>query len=388
MLAVHRPIEVITTCAQDYLTWRNEYPAGESILNGVTVRRFGVDFERNAAFHRLMSSILGGLPLQAYHRHKTLMRALIARPSREQQLSLLRFQGPYSTPLLEHLAHNHRDYEAIFFFTYLYATTYHGSLQVPAAKTVLIPTAHDEAMIFLPLYRSMFQRFAAIAFLTPEEQEFVSSTFPIEDALQTIIGMPVTLPSEPDASAFRRKHRIRWPFILYAGRIDPSKGCGDLFRYFRQARRRFPDLHLVLIGSRAMSIPRDRYIHYLGHVSEAEKLGAMAAATVFVNPSAFESFSIVTLEAMLCGAPVLVNGQSEVLKGHVGRSSAGLYYESGPEFIEALQLLLGDIRLRSQMANNGRIYVHRNYGRAVVEERYKAFVERVIAHTYSQPGAN
>ena len=75
-------------------------------------------------------------------------------------------------------------------------------------------------------------------------------------------------------------------------------------------------------------------------LSEQDKLDAMAAATVLINPSPFESFSIVVFEAMLCGTPVLVNGRCDVLRGHVQRSNAGLYYESGFEFVEALRLML------------------------------------------------
>ena len=75
-----------------------------------------------------------------------------------------------------------------------------------------------------------------------------------------------------------------------------------------------------MIGNQVMSLPRDPDIRYLGMLSEQDKLDAMAAAAVLINPSPFESFSIVVLEAMLCGTPVLVNGRCDVLRGHVQRS--------------------------------------------------------------------
>ena len=46
-LGRHCDVEVLTTCARDYITWRNELPAGLDIVNGLPVRRFRVRRERN-----------------------------------------------------------------------------------------------------------------------------------------------------------------------------------------------------------------------------------------------------------------------------------------------------------------------------------------------------
>ncbi len=286
----------------------------------------------------------------------------------------MRLEGPYSTPLLDYLAAHHQDYSQIVFFTYLYPTTFFGSQQVPASKTILVPTAHDEAPIFFPVFRQMFERFPAFIFLAPEERAFIEQTFAVDEAQKMTIGMPVELTSVPDAARFRAKYRINQPFLLYAGRIDPSKGCNRLLSYYRAARRHLP-LPLILIGNKVMDLPRDPDIRYLGMLPEQDKLDAMAAATVLINPSPFESFSIVVLEAMLCGTPVLVNGHCEVLRGHVRRSNGGLYYETGFEFVEALRLMLADDELRTRMGENGATYVQRNYARDAVGMAYLSFLE-------------
>ena len=42
ILGRHHDVEVLTTCARDYVTWRNELPAGEERVNAVVARRFPV----------------------------------------------------------------------------------------------------------------------------------------------------------------------------------------------------------------------------------------------------------------------------------------------------------------------------------------------------------
>jgi glycosyltransferase involved in cell wall biosynthesis len=378
MLARDRPVEVLTTCAKEYTTWKNEYEPGISMLNGVRVHRFAVDFERDHRFHRTLHAILGGMPLTSYPQNRTLMRQIVARSSVEQQRSCLKLQGPYSTSLLEYLASHHKDYDLVVFFTYLYPTTFYGSQQVPPHKLLLIPTAHDEAPIHFPVFREMFARFPAHVFLTPEERRFVEETFDLGDTVKATIGMPVELAYEPDSDRFRKKYQADGPFMLYAGRLDPSKGCEELLGFYQAARPHLPpESSLILIGNRAMKVPRDRRIRHLGMLPERDKLDAMAAASVVLNPSPFESFSIVILEAMLCGTPVLVNGQSDVLRGHVRRSSAGLYYGDYMEFVEAARLMLEDEHLRSRMGSNGAEYVMRNYSHGSVKQRYLALLQQL-----------
>ena len=80
--------------------------------------------------------------------------------------------------------------------------------------------------------------------------------------------------------------------------------------------------------------------------------------------------SLLALEAMAVGTPVLCNGRSEVLVEHCVKSNAGLYYQERDEFIECTKLLLGDERLRRAMGRNGKDYVKRNYRWDVILAKY------------------
>ena len=108
-----------------------------------------------------------------------------------------------------------------------------------------------------------------------------------------------------------------------------------------------------------MQLPEVPWVKFAGLLSERERLEALEAATIVVVPSPFESLSLLALEAMAVGTPVLVNGHSDVLVEHCRKSNAGLWYDNRDEFVESAKLLLADDRLRRAMGRNGKEYVKR-----------------------------
>ena len=97
-------------------------------------------------------------------------------------------------------------------------------------------------------------------------------------------------------------------------------------------------------------------------------------------PSEYESFSIVTLEAMAQRTPVLVNGRCEVLHDHTERSGAGFDYKTPAELATLMERMLTlEPAERTRMGDAGRRYVLERYSEANVRERLVDAVERVVA---------
>jgi glycosyltransferase involved in cell wall biosynthesis len=131
------------------------------------------------------------------------------------------------------------------------------------------------------------------------------------------------------------------------------------------------------MGVKLMQLPEEPWIRFAGLLSERERLHALEAATIVVVPSPYESLSLLALEAFAVGTPVLANARSEVLVDHCVRSNAGLFYADREEFVEALNLLLGDERLRAAMGRNGKEYVRRNYRWDVIMSKYDRLLAKV-----------
>jgi glycosyltransferase involved in cell wall biosynthesis len=405
-LAPRHQVEVLTTCAADYITWKNEYTEGSDRIRGVTVRRFANARTRDIhAFNRYSEWIFN------------------SPHGRDDELEWLRQQGPWSPALLEYLERNHHQYDILIFFTYLYAPTVLG-VRIAPHKSILVPTAHDEPAIRLEIYKELFSLPAGLAYNTESERRFLTTHFSIRAVEEETIGSGVDLPQAqpyaketsearpappPPAGAadrdadegdddpgphdesspsfrphlaqrgtvFRRRHRLHGPFVLYGGRIDPGKGCEELIEYFSTYVQGGGEASLVLMGVKLMPLPEEPFIRFAGRLSDEERLHALEAATVVVVPSPYESLSLLALESFAVGTPVLANARSEVLVDHCHKSNAGLYYADRDEFAECLRLLVADHGLRARMGGNGREYVRRNYRWDVILSKYEKMFSRL-----------
>ena len=397
-LAPRHQVDVLTTCAQDYVSWKNEYPEGTDRIRGVTVRRFANARARD---------------IHAFNRYSEWI--FTSPHTRDDEMEWLKQQGPWCPALLDHLERNHHQYDVLIFFTYLYAPTVLG-MKIAPHKSILVPTAHDEPAIHLEIYRELFSAPAAIAYNTDVERRFLTTHFSIRAIEEETVGCGVDLlqaqaaaqrdgrdeaaddePGEPVPEderppswrphlagrgvIFRRRHRLHGPIALYGGRIDPGKGCEELIEYFSSYVQDGGDASLVLMGVKLMALPEEPFIQFAGRLSDQERLQALEAATVVVVPSPYESLSLLALESFAVGTPILANARSEVLVDHCQKSNAGLYYADRDEFVESLKLLVADHRLRAAMGRNGRAYVKKNYRWDVILSKY----ERMFARLRGEP---
>jgi glycosyltransferase involved in cell wall biosynthesis len=178
-------------------------------------------------------------------------------------------------------------------------------------------------------------------------------------------------------AVFRGRHRLYGPIVLYGGRIDPGKGCEELIEYFSTYVKEGGDATLALMGVKLMALPEEPFIRFAGLLSDRERLQALEAATVVVVPSPYESLSLLALEGLSVGTPILVNARSAVLVEHCVRSNGGLYYADRDEFVECLKLLLDDEGLRRSLGRNGRDYIRNNYRWDVVVAKYERIFAKV-----------
>lgn len=377
-------VDVLTSCALNFPVWDNYYTAGEEMMDGIRVFRFTHE-ERDPKTPRWLGRYLRGNWKYYNIRYtfgniiKLSLRRIRYRTKKDHDQIFERWvenDGPICKEMISYIEREKDRYKAFIFLNYPFYPTYFG-LQKASGKSILIPLAHDEPMLYLSGYSKMFALPRFIMYNTESEKRLVEFAHPVTRKIESdIAGVGFDRPiltknTEPP---------IEVPYFVYIGRIDKGKGCLELMDYFSQINEsRKGGIKLIMIGKNHMGSLQDRdNIIFTGFIDEAEKLSYLQHCEALIIPSRYESLSMVTLEAMAFGKPVLANGSCDVLRSHIEQSQAGFVYYDGQDFKKQINKILSMSDLaREVIEHNGRSYVEKNYQWESIMKKFDIAIDYV-----------
>ncbi len=167
-------------------------------------------------------------------------------------------------------------------------------------------------------------------------------------------------------------------YFLYVGTLEPRKNLATLLAAWREVRRGC-EVDLVVAGRRRADfteMPAEPGLRILGEVSDADLPALYSGALALVYPSHYEGFGLPVLEAMQCGACVIVSRDPAI---HEVAGEAAIYAESVREIAQAMQGILDNPEraaiLRAQSIARARTF---SWGRTARQTRevYVAAIER------------
>jgi hypothetical protein len=214
-------LEILTTCVKEFSAdWNDNYfRAGVEKVHGFTLRRFKVRKRDTAAFDAVNFKIMNGQSITAAEQ-ETYVRESVNSPE-----------------LYEYMRSHKDEYSLFVFIPYMFGTTYNG-MQVCPEKTVMIPCFHDEAYVYMDVYKPVFERIAGIIYHAQPEFELANRIFNLSAVSQAVLGEGVYTELTSDGERFRKKYGIKEDFILYAGRKDHGKMVHILLKYFEEYKKR------------------------------------------------------------------------------------------------------------------------------------------------------
>ncbi len=369
-------VEVLTSCAKDHITWHDEYEPGLSTINNVSVRRFATGSPDYRKKLRLVTrKLYNKRTYQKLLRFSGLSSAFeklkLGAITEEDYTKWVQYQGPYLPALIEYLRENENSFDALVFFTYLYYPTIEG-LKAAPQRSILVPTAHDEPPIYFPIFRQVFNSPKAILYNTISEKTFVNRLFNNDQLYSAIAAVGIDIPQQTGGNDGANVIGPDDDYIIYIGRVDALKGCAMLCEYLIKYNQTIEKpVKLILVGQVTMQVPTDENITATGFVDEDIKNALLQNAKALVMPSFYESLSLVTLESMACGVPVIANKKCGVLKDHIENSKGGFLFSDFHDFKTALDTILDPKTKLDDMRANAKAYIAQNYTWAATLQKYR-----------------
>lgn len=193
--------------------------------------------------------------------------------------------------------------------------------------------------------------------------------------------------NDPELLRVKEKYHLPYRFILFLGTFEPRKNIRSLIEAYgalqgsgNEAAKKY---ELVIAGTRGwkcddlfLAYEQSKYrehIHFPGFIADEDKVALYNLASVFVYPSLYEGFGFPPLEAMACGAPVIVS-HSSALPEVVGKAGIMIDPYQPDELYRALESVLGNQELQTQMHKEGLAQAKRFSWKKTAEETKAVFL--------------
>ena len=388
-------VDVLTTCARNPQSWKNEFSEGTDRVRGALVRRFSVSQSRDEqAFSQFSARVLAG------------------PRTRADELEWLRRAGPWSAGLIDFIRRQHKSYDVLVFFSLCSPVTVAAATLAPE-RTIVFPYLQLQPALRFDVGAEILSAVRGVGLISGTERQLLRSYMRVTPQHDEVVGIgidpspeqsyprhqqdPADVVVDDEATAaggeddgpasylegrgvpFRRRHRLYGPFALYGGRVEPDNGCEEMLDYFDTYAASDGDTALALMGVKMMQVPEEPYIRLAGVLPERQRMIACEAADVTIAPSADDLVLQPLLESLAVGTPVLASARNSAAVEHCRRANAGLYYSNRGEFVEALRLMMTNSRLRGRLGENGRIYIRQNFRWDAVLGRFDRLVSKARA---------
>jgi glycosyltransferase involved in cell wall biosynthesis len=195
-----------------------------------------------------------------------------------------------------------------------------------------------------------------------------------------------------DTSAVQSKYGIAKdrPVLLYVGRLDGEKRLDIIIAAFAQAHQEIP-LQLVLCGfgksmdqlkAQAAKLGVQDDVVFTGYIDEEDKPAIYNAGSIFIISSPAELQSIVTLEAMACGLPVLAVDIAALKElCHDGKNGYLFPLDDIPAVAGHILRLASNASLAQKMGKESTKIIQQLHTNNVMVESYEEAYQRTIRTT-------
>ena len=168
-------------------------------------------------------------------------------------------------------------------------------------------------------------------------------------------------PSDLDGQIVKR-YRLRTPFLLTVGTLEPRKNLERLLDAFARLRDRGSEVHLMIAGKpgwlyqgifeRHQALGLGKTVRFLRNVDDAALASLYRRAAAVVYPSLYEGFGLPVLEALASGAPVVCSGNTSMPEV---AGNAALYVDPWDveDIAQTIEDLLSDEQLQSRLRQAG-----------------------------------